>query len=227
MFIASKSYWNYKREKKEINFIKTVNSIKYRERIQLVNYISSELHDNISQMISLAIMNLSSIVEIENKNKSNNNSLMLLNKALEDIRYLIKTIKLRESNNQELDMQIDELISILNIATSIKYIKTGIAPSLDKERNYLILRIIQELLNNILKYSYAENVWLSVDNSDISAIQFFINHDGIKFKPTIVDFQKGLGLTNIVENTKLLKGDLRFEYQRYNNVLKIPTKNTY
>jgi len=216
-----KEYVAYKREKDEILFKKKIEEIKDKERKQLVSYISSELHDNISQMISLAIMNSGTLKE-ENYENRIINIQYILNKALTDVRYLIKTIKLRESINLDLDNQIEDLINILNQSTAINFSKVGKAPVLNNERKYLLFRILQELLSNILKHSKANSVEVLFENIDTLSI-LRIAHNGEKFQPVNEDFQKGYGLSNIIENTKLLSGKLHFESENSNVILKLPT----
>lgn len=220
VIFATKEYVKYRREKNEFLFKQKIDVIKTKERKQLVNYISSELHDNISQMISLAIMKSASL---QNNNEGINliNIQNILNKTLVDVRYLIKTIKLRESADFDLDYQIEELVNILNQSTPIKFIKKGNVPLLDSERKYLLLRIIQELLNNVLKYSKANKVKITFENSHTTSV-LRIGHNGESFKPIDADYTKGYGLTNIVENTKLLNGVLDFESHNSNIMLEFP-----
>jgi len=220
VIIAIKQYLDYVREKKEYLFIQKIEEIKDKERKQLINYISSELHDNISQMISLSVMSLGTLKDANNVDDIGNIR-KLLNKTLTDVRYLIKTIKLRESFDFDLDLQIQELIDFLNQSTDIVFLRSGKAPLLDNERKYLLLRIIQELLNNILKYSKAQKVKLIFENHS-STTFLRIVHNGESFQPSDKDFQKGYGLTNILENTKLLNGAVRFEYKDSNIIIELP-----
>lgn len=221
VIFSLREYTVYKREKEEYLFKRKIEEIKDKERKQLVNYITSELHDNISQMVSLAIMN-SGTLKVEKNDKAFINIQNLLNKTLSDVRYLIKTIKLRESFDLDLDYQIEDLINVLNQSTSISFSKVGKAPVLDNERKYLLFRILQELLNNILKHSKANNVDVIFENINTLLILRIV-HNGKKFKPTNEDFQKGYGLSNIIENTKLLNGKLNFESENSNIILKLPT----
>jgi signal transduction histidine kinase len=221
VIFSLKEYATYKREKNEYLFKRKIEEVKDKERKQLVNYITSELHDNISQMISLAIMN-SGTLKVEKNEKAFINIQNILNKTLTDVRYLIKTIKLRESFDFDLDYQIEDLINILNQSTSISFSKVGKAPTLDNERKYLLFRILQELLSNILKHSKANSVEVLFENTDTLSI-LRIAHNGEKFQPVNEDFQKGYGLSNIIENTKLLSGKLHFESENSNVILKLPT----
>lgn len=224
VIFSLREYTAYKREKDEILFKKKIEEIKDKERKQLVSYISSELHDNISQMISLVIMNSGTLKE-ENYENRIINIQYILNKALTDVRYLIKTIKLRESINLDLDNQIEDLINILNQSTAINFSKVGKAPVLNNERKYLLFRILQELLSNILKHSKANNVKVIFENTNTLSILRIV-HNGKKFQPKNEDFQKGYGLSNIIENTKLLNGKLNFESENSNVILKLPTTSS-
>ena len=82
------------------------------------------------------------------------------------------------------------------------------------EDELIIFRVIQELVNNILKHSNASFIHLTQNLSDD---KFFIrmHHDGKGL--TQADFEKlnkaasGLGLKNIQSRLKLLHGRIFFE----------------
>ena len=85
---------------------------------------------------------------------------------------------------------------------------------LKPENELIIFRIIQELVNNILKHSNASFIHLT---QNTSGQRFFIrlHHDGRGL--TQADFEKlgksnvGLGLKNIQSRLKVLQGKIFFE----------------
>src|SRR5690554_5190830 len=119
-------------------------------------------------MISLAKMNVNSL-ELSDKNqKTINNISTLLKKSLIDIRYLNKQIKLRENLDINLERQIDELINLVTDSSKISFTKIGQVPQLNKEKRYLLFRILQELFSNILKYSEATQVEVKFQKDEIT-----------------------------------------------------------
>ncbi|HRP89441.1 MAG TPA: hypothetical protein PKX92_05335 [Edaphocola sp.] len=204
----------YYDKRKDKAFKKSIEKVKVKEREQLINLISSELHDNISQIVSLAKMNVNSLDSNTVNPKTKDNIISLLEKSLSDIRYLIKMIRLQEKRDIDADRQIDELIEVLNKSSIINFKKSGQIVQSGQETTFLLFRIIQELLNNVLKYSNASDVEIKVDKEVIS-----IFHNGISFIPSNNDYLKGFGLTNINENKKLLNAEI--EYNTNNPKIKI------
>lgn len=204
----------YYDKRKNKAFIKSIEKIKVKERTQLINLISSELHDNISQMISLAKMNVESLDTDAENPKTKDNIILLLGKSLTDIRYLNKMIKLQETIDIDADRQVEELIEVLNQSSTVNFKKRGQILQLKQEANFLLFRIMQEILNNIMKYSQASDVEIKINKEQIS-----IFHNGVSFIPSNNDYHKGFGLTNIKENKKLLNAEI--EYNTNNPKIKI------
>lgn len=213
-FLVIRELKLYHDKRKNKAFKKSIEKIKVKERLQLINLISSELHDNISQMISLAKMNVKSLDSNTVNEKTKDTIILLLGKSLSDIRYLNKMIKLQETRDIDVNRQIDELVEMLNQSSIINFKKNGQILHLGQETNFLLFRIMQELLNNLMKHSKASDVEIKVDKEMIS-----IFHNGINFIASKNDYNKGSGLTNIEENKKLLNAEI--EYSTNNPKIKI------
>lgn len=192
-------------KRKEKAFERNIERIKVKERVQLINRISSELHDNVAQLISLAKMNVQSLDSSTVNQKTKENIISLLGKSLSDIRYLNKMIQFQETRDIDVNRQIDELIELLNQSSTVNFKKNGQIVRLGRESNFLLFRIMQELLNNLMKHSGATEVEIKVENEIISVF-----HNGIGFVPSNEDYSKGFGLTNIEENKKLLNATIKY-----------------
>jgi two-component system, NarL family, sensor kinase len=92
------------------------------------------------------------------------------------------------------------------------------------EQESLVFRIIQELVNNILKHSNAAFIHLT-QNSTATHMFFRLNHDGQGL--THPEFERlnhsalGLGLKNIASRTEILKGRIYFELDSSGTYYKI------
>jgi len=71
-----------------------------------------------------------------------------------------------------------------------------------------LYRIVQEGLNNILKYSGAKNAAIALER-DVHEIKLIIEDDGRGFDPA--QASKGMGLKNIAERTRILGGRLKLD----------------
>jgi len=76
------------------------------------------------------------------------------------------------------------------------------------ELNILIFRILQELLSNSIKHSYAKNITVHISAFD-DLINIVYEDDGVGFKYDPI--QSGLGLNNIETRIQSVSGTLKFE----------------
>jgi two-component system, NarL family, sensor kinase len=92
------------------------------------------------------------------------------------------------------------------------------------EQESLVFRVIQELVNNILKHSNAGFIHLT-QNATATHMFFRLNHDGQGL--THPEFERlnhsalGLGLKNIASRTEILKGRIYFELDSSGTYYKI------
>jgi len=101
------------------------------------------------------------------------------------------------------------------------------------QREFLIFRVAQELVNNILKHSNSSFIHLTQNNSD-GKFYIRLHHDGKGI--TQADFERmnkssvGLGLKNIQSRMKVLDGSVFFEKDAsqtfYKVTLEMPVSDT-
>jgi signal transduction histidine kinase len=70
-----------------------------------------------------------------------------------------------------------------------------------------IYRIVQELVNNILKHASAKSVFLQVTNTN-GQLAVTVEDDGKGFDTTILSLEKGMGWNNIQSRIKFLNGKI-------------------
>jgi two-component system, NarL family, sensor kinase len=95
---------------------------------------------------------------------------------------------------------------------------------MEPEREMLSFRVIQELVNNIIKHSYAGFIHL-VQNRVADTIYIIIQHDGkgvvqAEFEKLLFE-SEGLGLKNIENRMRVLGGRVKFEKGKDDEVYKI------
>jgi two-component system, NarL family, sensor kinase len=95
---------------------------------------------------------------------------------------------------------------------------------LNVEQEGLVFRIIQELVNNILKHSNAGFIHLT-QNANGSHMFFRLNHDGQGLSHSefvrLNHSAQGLGLKNIATRTEILRGRIFFELDSSGTYYKI------
>ncbi|TGD57752.1 sensor histidine kinase [Flavobacterium humi] len=181
----------------------TKSKIEIKE--QTLTNVSRELHDNIGQILSVALMQMNILIEDENKYTKENlvNLKFLVNKSLDEIRILSKLmngdIVLKSSFIEAVSDDLERIKQLKKIKCKLNI--TGEPQEINKEHDTIIYRILQESISNILRHSHSEsitiNIFFTEDNCKISVIDF---GKGFDYK----NGSKGSGLTNIKTRAELI-----------------------
>lgn len=88
----------------------------------------------------------------------------------------------------------------------------GLENRMEAATEIIIYRIIQELLNNIVKHAQASEALVQVMRHD-GSVAITVEDNGKGFEPAKLEFQKGAGLSNVRSRVDYLKGqmDIRSE----------------
>ncbi|WP_309641294.1 histidine kinase [Flavobacterium sp.] len=172
---------------------------------QTLTTISRELHDNIGQILSVALMQMNILIENESKCTKENliNLRYLVNKSLDEIRVLSKQMNgdiVIKSNF--IDIVSDDLQRIEQLKKiRCKLNVSGKMQQINREHETIIYRIIQESISNILKHSHSETITIDV-GFDTESCRIKITDSGKGFDlDTIV---KGNGLVNIETRAQVI-----------------------
>ncbi len=178
---------------------------------QTLKNIGWELHDNVGQLLSFASMQLSILKmqageEIKDKFKDTSDA---LSESLREVRALSRTL------NNEVVLNIGFEQSVSNELDRLKKMKFASAQKhtigekrafSNKKHEIILFRIIQEFLSNSVKYSEAENLYITLeyqpDNLIITA-----KDDGKGFDVSTV--KKGAGLLNMQSRANLINAELQ------------------
>ncbi|MES2371096.1 MAG: PAS domain S-box protein [Bacteroidota bacterium] len=173
------------------------------------NHIGQELHDNITQMLAGTKL----FLEIAaNKNESvktlTRYPVELIDKTIEEIRLLCRQL-VTPVKNVDLKDLIRTLIKILEqtaIKTEFIYsVPTGI---LSDDLQLNIYRIIQELVNNVIKYAGANNVNITVKTNQ-KYIDIIVTDDGKGFDQERK--RNGIGISNMTNRVMSFNGEIKIE----------------
>lgn len=78
--------------------------------------------------------------------------------------------------------------------------------NIDQTTAINIYRIVQELINNILKHASAKSAFLQVTNTN-GQLSVTVEDDGKGFDKSMLDLEKGMGWSNIQSRIKFLNGN--------------------
>lgn len=207
VFVFLRRQRKNKKEKEDMKnrFEQTLLKTQLEIQEQAFTYISQEIHDNIGQILSLARLNLNTFGDSVPEEKFNQTD-DLLGKAIKDLRDLSHNLQ----NNRIHDIGIIESIRQLLISLGkTGRFKTSFHTSdnfhiLDVNTDIIIYRMMQEIINNIIKHAAASKIDVEINNeSEITTIR--ISDNGIGFDTDVLNQERsGIGLQNIVNRAKMI-----------------------
>ncbi|MEA5257397.1 ATP-binding protein [Arcicella aquatica] len=179
---------------------------------QTLQELSQELHDNIGQLLSVARINLNVMEEEMPDNdgyiKQTNE---IINQSINDLRALTKSLDgdfVQQFGLEEsLSLEMARIRKTKRFVTEINTV--GEQYSLGYEREIVLFRVSQEILNNALKHSKAKNLSILLSYLPDS-FELCIKDDGQGFDIEVIQqkeiSQSGAGLRNIQRRVKLIGG---------------------
>ena len=202
-----------KQQEMEIRFQEEmlINTVKTAEEER--DRISKELHDDVTSKLNIVHLNLHLL-----KQKIHGNSEM--QDLMEHIESSLKaSVERARAISHELTPplfkkfgfhhSLIELANTINISQNLELTITGenLLHITDDLKLLHLYRIIQELLNNTIKYSEAKNVSISFQKDNFNTISMFYKDDGKGFE--VEKSTNGLGMNNIKTRIRLLGGTMQ------------------
>jgi two-component system sensor histidine kinase UhpB len=175
--------------------------------------IGEELHDNINQILTAVKLTLSVALKYPVKRTELiSNAVTNIGMAVEEIRKLSKKLILFGNlKTFGLVKSVEELIGD-NLALTKLKIALDVCgleeESVGEEQKINIYRIIQEQMNNIIKYASASSVTINLVATG-GQITLLMVDDGIGFDTSAP--RKGIGLTNIISRAELFNGEVNID----------------
>jgi len=220
LFIYQRKRYRHQQELLELreSFNKTLLQSKLEIQEQTLNHISKELHANFGHLVSLININLSELMARGNDELKEN---ILETKSL--AKHLLGELKaLSASLNTDHIMQIGFSKAFQNEIAAIgkrkryeiAFSKTDNEYRLSPEREIILFRMCQEILNNILKHAKASSINASL-NYSLTEMTIEISDDGIGFDLGIANDQssekQSTGLLNIFNRAKQISAYVSVE----------------
>ena len=176
---------------------------------QTFDSISKEIHDNVGQVLSLAKVQLNIMAQSEITNPELLTDLKEnIGKAMVDLRDIAKSLNSdRIKLSSLVEMANHELQRIGRLGIIKVFLFTeGVEENVGEQKKQILLRIIQECLQNILKHAKAEKIEVFFYFYYANFFKCQIKDDGIGFDTGLINKKDGLGLQNIINRAALLGG---------------------
>ncbi len=210
VLIYQKKQLQYMSERKQLkaNYDKEILESRLEIQEQTMKSISQEVHDNIGQVLSVAKLNLN-MINVDDSapviQEKLNDISELLRKAIQDLRDLSKSLHSDIIAENGLLKAIESELNILK-KTGAYVITLNIEGNyyhLPEQKELILFRMFQEMINNIIKHAQASVINVSVT---FQPQQFMlgINDNGLGFNFANIDTAKGMGLKNIINRSQLI-----------------------
>ncbi len=179
---------------------------------QALKNVSWELHDNIGQLLSTAVMQINIMgTTIDTQSSDSLQDVRkLVGDSLQEIRNLSKTLNHEVIENVGLEKSIRvelKRFEKLNFLTPTLTIK-GEEGYIDPKDEIILYRIIQEFFSNTIKHAEASNLDVELEYTP-EALRIKIQDDGVGFDMKSV--QANSGLLNMKSRASLVKAKLDYK----------------
>ena len=136
-------------------------------------------------------------------------SLDMIDTSIKELRRVAHNMMPEMLKKFGLDEALKEYCNTINTTKllTVKYQSLGMDARLDKSIEIIIYRIIQELLNNIMKHAAATQAFVQLirENNRLNVV---VEDNGKGFDTTLLENSKGAGWINIRSRVDYLKGQL-------------------
>jgi signal transduction histidine kinase len=177
--------------------------------------IAGELHDSIGQ--NLSAINIFLQQELKSLPKPSPKVIeasSLVMETVDEVRRISQRLYPKQIERLGLTVSIEAMIERISSASGIDFTCKidNIDNILSRENEVQYFRVVQELLNNIMKHSGAKSVTFNVRRSVMFIVTEIID-DGVGFENT--DPAKlGFGLINIDERLRMIKAAYEFSSEK-------------
>ena len=173
--------------------------------------ISHELHDGVAAMIGAAKMSLESIPHLPQEKRMEQLAKVerILERSHADIRHIAHNLLPTVLEKEGLIQATKHFVSEINETRSVNITVTdnnSKANEHSEQLQLMLFRIIQELVNNIIKHSQAQNAEI-IFSKNQNNLQIEITDDGIGYDDTID--QGNQGLYSVAQRLKSIGGKFK------------------
>ena len=226
LFLTVLFLWIYNNYQKKLSFQKEVNlqqelaALENQQKLSISNAliqgeeierkrIARDLHDGLGSMLSGLKMHFNLADHDNQENKQNINE--MLNDSIKELRNISQNLLPESLMKLGLEHALKDLCaSHSSSKTAVEFQYLIKKSNLPQHLEIMIYRIIQELLNNALKYAKASQILVSCSqNKDVFFIT--VEDDGIGFNVKHAEKRDGMGLRNIKNRVAFLNGKLEID----------------
>jgi signal transduction histidine kinase len=228
-------YRNYKQKQKlqqqRISELETQQQLITAENVlkgeeQERTRLAKDLHDGLGGMLSGIKFSLNTmkgnLVMTPDNAQAFERSIDMLDSSIKEMRRVAHNMMPEALVKFGLDTALKDFCNDINRtgALEISYQSIGLENEIIEQTAAItIYRIVQELINNTMKYAAAKTAIVQVAKSG-SQLAITVEDDGVGFDTALLKHSKGMGWSNIQNRVDFLKGkvDVRSEKEKGTSV---------
>ncbi len=198
----------YENQKIKKDFEQTLLNTQLEIQEQTLMHISREIHDNIGQVLSLARLQLHVLSEGPSEEVIDYTD-NLLEKAITDLRSLSHSLNTNSIKENGFAASVEKILEQFEKTGKFKttfYNEMGF--TISDDHGIILYRIIQEVLNNIVKHAQATEINIRIEKPDEQTI-ISIADNGKGFNPAKrQSTNDGIGIRNIKDRALIIGAKL-------------------
>ena len=176
--------------------------------------VAKDLHDGIGQLLSTAKLTLSAIdapPSLES-GKMLSNSMQILDEATREVRTISHNLMPATLTQIGLGAALHDLFMKINESNllRINLSVTGLEERLPATTEIAVYRVIQEIINNMIKHSKADSISVKIVRKE-SSLYLSIADNGVGFEKELIAKSTGLGWKNIFSRISMLNGEIEVD----------------
>lgn len=177
--------------------------------------IAKDLHDGLGGLLSGVKISLSNMRENIDRSHDNvlafDRSLDMLDNSIHELRRVSHNLMPESLVKFGLATALRDFCESINTmrALTITFQVVGEERRLDSSQEIIVYRIIQELVNNVLKHSGSKNAIVQL-MYEMDRLSVTVEDDGKGFEKDLLTFTSGMGWPNIKSRIDYLKGKFDF-----------------
>lgn len=231
--ISSIGIWLFYKQKQKLK-TKEIEALKIQQELSKLEAliegeekerkrIAQDLHDGINGDLSVIKYKITSANNEKlspNEKEEFNSAVVMLDNAIEQVRNISHNLAPPSLQNFKLIEAIKQYCININEANILKveFNHFGEFLILNEEIETAIYRIVQELVNNIVKHAKATEALVQINSHD-NIINIAVEDNGIGLDTT--KNHEGLGLKNIKSRVTFLKGNLKINGDNHGTTVTI------
>lgn len=179
--------------------------------------IGKDLHDGVGQLLSAARMNVTNLENIflqQPAQQSTNfkNAVDLIDESVKEVRAishnLMPNLLIKLGLAKAVREFIDKIASTGKLKIELQTI--GLDQRLNQNTENILFRVLQEIVNNIIKHAKATEVSIQLIRHDNEMV-LMVEDNGVGFNVEKINMFDGIGLKNIQSRVEYLNGTVDFD----------------